>query len=210
MWSTYSSKLDRDPFELVFERGFEARCQANTPIETYYNLESFVHGAGKPLETIRDTTHGFISTTLSGSCSPMVSIGVVELIYCYDIYAPKGILVPKTLGDRYLYRGQAEVAFPSGIAPQYIRSAQPYLLSCDRLYPRCIRANNILYINRNFKPKLDPQRKIKVLRPTSYYRDNNTNIMKRLTIEEFPEQGKREASISLTMEERGGLVNALK
>nr|GEV67308.1 hypothetical protein [Tanacetum cinerariifolium] len=60
-------RWDRDHFDLVFERGFEARCQANTPIEIYYNLESFVHGVEKPLETIRDTTHGFISTTLSGS-----------------------------------------------------------------------------------------------------------------------------------------------
>ncbi|GJT27467.1 hypothetical protein Tco_0907742 [Tanacetum coccineum] len=98
-------RWDREPFELVFERSFEARCQANTPIETYYNLESFVHGAGTPLETIRDTTHGFISTTLSGSWSPMVSIGVVELIYRYEIYAPGGILVSKRLGDRYLYPG---------------------------------------------------------------------------------------------------------
>ncbi|GKC05256.1 hypothetical protein Tco_0996866, partial [Tanacetum coccineum] len=91
----------------------------------------FVYGAGRPLETIRDTTHGFISTTLSGSWSPMVSIWVVELIYRYEIYATRGILVPKTLGDRYLYPGQAEVAFPSGIAPRYIRSGHAYLLSRD-------------------------------------------------------------------------------
>nr|GEV28631.1 retrovirus-related Pol polyprotein from transposon TNT 1-94 [Tanacetum cinerariifolium] len=96
--------------------GFEAQCQANTPIETHYNLESFVHGASKPIETIRDTTHGFISATLSGSWSLMVSIGVVELIYRYEIYALGEILVPKTIGDNYLYRGQAEVAFPSGVA----------------------------------------------------------------------------------------------
>nr|GEX95784.1 hypothetical protein [Tanacetum cinerariifolium] len=64
---TYVYRWDRDPFELDFKCGFDARCQAKTPIETYYNLENFVHGAGKPLKTIRDTTHGFISTTLSGS-----------------------------------------------------------------------------------------------------------------------------------------------
>nr|GEV03232.1 coatomer subunit beta'-3-like [Tanacetum cinerariifolium] len=93
-------RWDRDHLELVFKRGFEARCQANTPIETYYNLESFVHG-------------------------------VVELIYRYDIYAPGGILVPKTLGEHYLYPGQAKVTFPSGIAPRYIRSAQPFFLSRD-------------------------------------------------------------------------------
>ncbi|GJV46652.1 hypothetical protein Tco_1431188 [Tanacetum coccineum] len=91
-------RWDRDPFELVFERGFQARGQANTPIETYYNLKSFVHGAGRPLETIRDTTYGFISTTL-GWCPPIVSIGVVEHIYHYEIYVPGGILVPETLGE---------------------------------------------------------------------------------------------------------------
>ncbi|GKE08955.1 hypothetical protein Tco_1412506, partial [Tanacetum coccineum] len=185
-------RWDRDHIELVFKRGFEARHQGDTPIEIYYNLESFVHGAGKPLERIRDTTRAFVSTTLSGSWSPMVS-GLEELVYHYEIYAPRGILVPKTLGESYLYPGQAEVAFLSGIALQYIRSTQPYLLSRDGQFTRCIRENNILYLNMNFKPHFDPQRKLKILRPTSYYWENN--MMKRLIIEEFPRQEKREASI---------------
>ncbi|GKB44849.1 hypothetical protein Tco_0889791 [Tanacetum coccineum] len=91
-------RWDRDPFELVFERGFQARGQANTPIETYYNLKIYVHGAGRPLEIIRDTTYGFISTTL-GWFPPIVSIGLVEHIYRYEIYVLGGILVPETLGE---------------------------------------------------------------------------------------------------------------
>nr|GEZ75447.1 hypothetical protein [Tanacetum cinerariifolium] len=65
---TYVYRWDRDPFELVFKYGFDARW-------------------------------------------------VVKLIYHYEIYAPGGVFVPKTLGGRYLYPGQAEVAFLSGIAP---------------------------------------------------------------------------------------------
>nr|GEV28629.1 reverse transcriptase domain-containing protein [Tanacetum cinerariifolium] len=41
----------------------------------------------------------------------------LELIYHYEIYAPGGVFVPKALGERYLYPGQAEVAFLSAIAP---------------------------------------------------------------------------------------------
>ncbi|GJU42639.1 nucleosome assembly protein 1;4-like protein isoform X2 [Tanacetum coccineum] len=159
----------------LFERGFEARCQANTSIEIYYNLESFVHG-------------------------------VVEHIYRYEIYAPGGILVPKTLGDCYPYRGQAEVAFPGGIAPRYIRSAQPFLLSRDGLYPKCIRANDILYLNGNFDPNLDPQREIKVSRVSLSHTKNthkwSSNNLTDITVS-LPTEG-------LTMEERAGLVNALK
>ncbi|GJW41812.1 hypothetical protein Tco_0070611 [Tanacetum coccineum] len=58
-------RWDREPYELVFELGFEARRQANTPYESYFNLESFFNGARRPLDIIRDTTHDFISTTLT-------------------------------------------------------------------------------------------------------------------------------------------------
>ncbi|GKD25297.1 G-type lectin S-receptor-like serine/threonine-protein kinase, partial [Tanacetum coccineum] len=58
-------RWDRYPFELVFEHGFKAQCQANTPIETYYNLESFVHGARRPLETIRILLMGLLALHLT-------------------------------------------------------------------------------------------------------------------------------------------------
>ncbi|GKB17657.1 non-specific lipid-transfer protein 1-like protein [Tanacetum coccineum] len=45
----------------------------------------------RPLDTTRDTTHCFISTTLRSSWYPRVSGGVVDHVYRYEIYAPGGI-----------------------------------------------------------------------------------------------------------------------
>ncbi|GJS43625.1 putative ribonuclease H-like domain-containing protein [Tanacetum coccineum] len=210
-------RWDRDPIELVFHRGFCARHQGDTPTEIYYNLDTFVHRVGKPLERIRDTTHAFVSTTLSGTWCPMVS-GVNVPVYRYEVYAPGGILIRGTLGESYVYAGQHEVTFLSGIAPQYIRSARAFFLSRDGQFTRCIRANNILYLNRNFNPQFDPEKEIKILRPTSYYQENNK--MKRLIIEEIPRVSLSPLDLTdiaaslptegLTMEERGGLVNERK
>jgi hypothetical protein len=48
-------------------------------------------------------------------------------IYQYEIYAPGGIDVPLTLGRiGNPFYSQNEVAFPGGIAPQYIRSVRQY------------------------------------------------------------------------------------
>ncbi|GJU02424.1 hypothetical protein Tco_1112762 [Tanacetum coccineum] len=123
-------RWDREPIELVFHRGFCARHQGDTSTEIYYNLDTFVHRVGKPLERIRDTTHAYVSTTLSVTWCPMVS-GVNKLVYRYEVYAPGGILIRGTLGESYVYAGQHEVTFLSGIAPQYIRSAWAFFLSRD-------------------------------------------------------------------------------
>ncbi|GJY17758.1 retrovirus-related pol polyprotein from transposon TNT 1-94 [Tanacetum coccineum] len=48
----------------------------------------------------------------------------------------------------------------------------------------------------NFNPQSHPQREIRIQRPVAYYRDNNNNTMKRLTIEEFPQREKREVATS--------------
>ncbi|PWA37845.1 hypothetical protein CTI12_AA586750 [Artemisia annua] len=125
-------RWDRKPYQLVFVLGFEARHQANTQVETYFNLESYVNSGGRPLDPIRDTTYGFISTTHTASWYvPIVSREVVEHPYRYEIYASGGIDVHETLGERYFYPAQAEIVFPAGIAPQYIRSAQPFMLTRD-------------------------------------------------------------------------------
>ncbi|PWA36772.1 hypothetical protein CTI12_AA596650 [Artemisia annua] len=114
-------RWDRKPYQLVFVLGFEARHQANTQVESYFNLESYVNSGGRPLDPIRDTTYGFISTTHTASWYvPIVSRGVVEHPYRYEIYASEGIDVHETLGERYFYPAQAEIVFPVGIAPQYI------------------------------------------------------------------------------------------
>ncbi|GKA07260.1 nucleosome assembly protein 1;2 [Tanacetum coccineum] len=100
-------RWDRDPIELVFHRGFCARHQGDTSTEIYYNLDTFVHRVGKPLERIRDATRAYVSTTLSVTWCLMVS-GVNELVYRYEVYAPGGILIRGTLGESYVYAGQHE------------------------------------------------------------------------------------------------------
>lgn len=127
--SRHVFRFDRTPYEFVFQNGFQARVEADTPVEIYCNLEHYVHHGGRPLDTRRPTNHVFTSTTLSSSWYPIVERGNTEIIYRYEIYVPGGILVAQTLGDRYQYPAQDEVAFPGGIAPQYIRSAQLFELT---------------------------------------------------------------------------------
>lgn len=122
-------RFDRAPYDFVFQNGFEARHEAGTPVEIYCNLEHYVNHGGRPLDIRRRTNHVFISTTLSSSWYPIVGRGHTESIYRYEIYAPGGILVAQTLGARYQYPAQDEVAFLGGIAPQYIRSAQLFELT---------------------------------------------------------------------------------
>ncbi|GJX88294.1 hypothetical protein Tco_0340308 [Tanacetum coccineum] len=124
-------RWDTTPYEFVFQQGFEARRPANTPFETYFNLEQYVNSGGRPLDTRRDTTHAFLSTTISSSWYPTVPNGAVDNVYRYEIFAPGGIAVAETLGERYLHPRQDEIAFPIGIAPQYIRSAQLFVLEGD-------------------------------------------------------------------------------
>lgn len=126
-------RWDRAPYEFVFQNGFEARrASPASPDEMYFNLEHYVtRGLGRPLDTRRDTTHAYVSTTISSSWYPSVNPGSV-LLYRYEIYAPGGIWISQTLGDRYSYSAQDEVVFPVGIAPQYIRSAQIFELTNNR------------------------------------------------------------------------------
>ncbi|GKE82913.1 hypothetical protein Tco_1552913, partial [Tanacetum coccineum] len=124
-------RWDKASYEFVFQHGFEARRQANTQDETFYNLEHYVNSGERPIDTRNSATHSFISTTISSSWYPKVSNGAVDHIYRYEIYAPGGICVAETLGERYPYPAKDEVAFPAGIAPQYIRSAQPFVLTRD-------------------------------------------------------------------------------
>jgi hypothetical protein len=121
--------------EVIFQQGFEARSQGDTPDSIFYNLMLHVNSGGTPLGTRRgDTTHAFVSTTTRSDWTPPAP-GNDAIVYRYEIYAPGGIQVIETLGDRYRHStSQAEVAFPAGIAPQYIRSAQSFRVTRDRFY----------------------------------------------------------------------------
>ncbi|XP_062208260.1 uncharacterized protein LOC133909717 isoform X2 [Phragmites australis] len=181
-------RWDKAPYEFVFQNGFEARRQdKGASDETYFNLERYVTSGGRPLDTRRDTTHAYVSTTISSSWYPSVNPGSVHLLYRYEIYAPGGIWVSQTLGNRYSYSAQDEVAFPAGIAPQYIRSAQIFELTNDSKYTRRRRVNTILYRNRNFNPNSHPARRLRIQSPVCHYMDEN-NQRRKLVIQEVPER----------------------
>lgn len=183
-------RWDRAPYDFVFQDGFRARPFQGTPDDTYFNLERYVNSGGRPLDIRRHTTHAFVSTTLNSNWHPSINPGTDEFLYRYEIYAPGGIWVNQTLGDRYRHRAQDEVAFPAGIAPQYIRSAQTFLLTNDRTYTRLTRLDNILYINRGFNPQSHPQRSLRIQRPVRIYKDENKQS-RILEIEQVPERQKR-------------------
>lgn len=179
-------RWDRAHYTSVFQNGFAARRQRDTPDSTYYNLVHYVNFGGRPLNSERPTMHAFISTTLSSQWHPTVPTGEREVeIYRYEIYAPGGIWISETLEDRYQYPAQDEVAFPAGIAPQYIRSAQLFILTVDGQHTRRRRADTRLLINTNFNPQSCPQSSLRIQRPVRGYRDTN-NRMTNLTIVEYP------------------------
>jgi len=122
-------RWDRRPYQDIFANGFQAWPQGQTPNNTYYDLLHFIQHAGAPLDPNRPptTTHAFVSTTLNNAWQPTPSTQVLPpgsqiQFYRYEVYAPGGIWVAVTLGNRYSYVSQAEVCFAGGIAPQYIRS----------------------------------------------------------------------------------------
>ncbi|CAL5076046.1 unnamed protein product [Urochloa decumbens] len=187
----------------VFENGFQARPQGDTPNGTYYDLDHYVHQAGSPLDQTRPVNHVFISTTLNSGWRPTPSTTILpqgaELeVYRYEIYAPGGIWVRQTLGNRYRYPAQDEVAFVRGIAPQYIRSAQLFIVTRGRDNPRYLswrRADRTIRVNLRFNPQSHPRRMHTIRRPIFDYRDENGNCPP-LTITiwrgQLPQQDRRE------------------
>ncbi|KAE9448166.1 hypothetical protein C3L33_19939, partial [Rhododendron williamsianum] len=164
-------RWDDTPYQEAFENGFRSRRQDDTPNEVYASLDDFVHQGGRPLDSRRAATHVFVSTTLSSSWHPPVDPGTERIVYRYEIYAPGGIWVAATLGDRYQYRGQDEVCFVEGIAPQYIRTAQAFRLitPAGSRFTTRERVDNVLRVNGNFNPQSHPSRMIMISRPINYY-----------------------------------------
>lgn len=173
-------RWDLTPYQQVFENGFEARRQEDTPDGTYFDLNHYVHHGGRPLDSTRPATHAFVSTTLNSGWHPNPTLqpGQSTQVYRYEIYAPGGIWVRETLGDLYQYPAQDEVAFVGGIAPQYIRSAQLFTatLEAGSRYVRCRRANNIITVNGHFNPQSHPSRLLNIRRPVfDYVAENGTH-----------------------------------
>ncbi|MBP5868785.1 hypothetical protein QBB33_06860 [Streptomyces scabiei] len=95
---------NREPAE-VFANGFEARDLSNTDLREYVR---------------EDDPSAFVSTSYREDIGD--DFGGK---YTYEIDAPGGIDVNKTLGDHPLSY-EEEVAFPGGVRGEYIKSAAPY------------------------------------------------------------------------------------
>ncbi|KAF5933739.1 hypothetical protein HYC85_029910 [Camellia sinensis] len=174
-------RWDDTPFEVVFRNGFEAICQQDTPDDVFFNLDHYVHEAGRPLDSRRPATHAFISTTLDSGWHPRLNPGTQRQVYRYEIYAPGGIWVAQTLGNRYRHGAQDEVIFVAGIAPQYIRSAQLFTLTGTTAGTSRQRVNNELIENWNFNP--DPSRLLNIQNPVSYCYDQDPNGSRRSRVD---------------------------
>ncbi|KAL7205337.1 hypothetical protein ACSBR2_018312 [Camellia fascicularis] len=174
-------RWDVTPYEEVLQNGFEARRQEGTPDNIFFNLDHYVHEAGRPLDSRRPATHAFVSTTLDSSWHPRLNPGTQRQVYRYEIYAPGGIWVAETLGDRYRHRAQDEVTFVAGIAPQYIRSAQLFTLTGTTAGTSRQRVNNELIENWNFNP--DPSRLLNIQNPVSYCYDQDPNGRRRRRVD---------------------------
>ncbi|KAL6012335.1 hypothetical protein ACLOJK_002822 [Asimina triloba] len=185
---------DTTPFEEVFEHGFRARRQESTTNDIYFNLDHYVHHAGRPLDSRRPATHVFVSTTLNTGWFPSLDAQTPEMVvYRYEIYAPGGIWVAQTLGDRYRYPGQDEVAFVAGIAPQYIYTAQRFRLTFDAntRHTRRERVDTALIRNNNFNPLASGN----IQMPVYYYLDGNRRRV-RLSITYFPASQRKKREVS--------------
>ncbi|XP_062017418.1 uncharacterized protein LOC133733796 [Rosa rugosa] len=174
-------RWDLTPYQEVFQNGFQARRTQDTTDQVYFNLDHYVHNGGTPLDSRRPATHAFVSTTLNSGWHPDVP-QTVE-VYRYEIYAPGGIWVAETLGDRYLYPSQDEVSFVAGIAPQYIRSAQRFRLVSDGRYTTRERLGTVIRVNGNFNPRSHPSRLLNIRRPVfDYVAENGTRQLLTLSI----------------------------
>ncbi|CAM0948751.1 unnamed protein product [Alopecurus aequalis] len=166
-------RWDKAPYQVVFKNGlFIPRRQPNLADKQFFNLKNYVKSRSRLLDTRVEAESGFIITTINSAWFPdYVDPGSSDTLYRYEIYAPGGILVAKTLGKNYRYTdAQDEVAFVYGIAPQYIRSAQVFILSSNsRGIPGRQRVDTNIYINTNFNPQSCPRRLLQIQNPVGVY-----------------------------------------
>ncbi|GJU75795.1 hypothetical protein Tco_1272865 [Tanacetum coccineum] len=69
-------RYDRASYEFVFRHGFEARRQANTTDETYFNLERFVNSGRRPYTQEWILLIGLLALQLAVPGITEVSLGV--------------------------------------------------------------------------------------------------------------------------------------
>jgi hypothetical protein len=95
---------DRYPDE-VFGQGFQPRAPSNTDLESHLRFEP----------------SAFVST--SRLKNPM---DIFPMRYLYDVDAPGGIDLKKTMGSALRTGHQKEIPFPGGIDARFIRGARSY------------------------------------------------------------------------------------
>ncbi|MHC0430042.1 ADP-ribosyltransferase [Streptomyces sp. O3] len=96
----------------VFREGFHPRDTVNGQ----YDLEKYV---------LRNQPSPFVSTTYDHDLFKEWAKWLKPGAYNYYIDAPNGIDVNKTIGDDHKYAHQVEVAFPGGIAREFIIGVCP-------------------------------------------------------------------------------------
>ncbi|MFD9433358.1 ADP-ribosyltransferase [Streptomyces sp. NPDC060002] len=93
--------------EVVFDEGFYPKDVVNGQ----YDIEKYV---------LNNQASPYVSTTYDHDLYKRWKSN-----YNYYIDAPGGIDVNRTIGDTHKYADQAEVAFPGGVARQYVLGACP-------------------------------------------------------------------------------------
>ncbi|KAJ1377383.1 Hemopexin-like repeat [Sesbania bispinosa] len=174
-------RWDTRPYALIFESGFQAWPQEGIPDTTYYDLYDFVQNAGAPLNSSKHTRHAFVSTTLNLDWLPEPSEDTLpegeEIeVYRYEIYAPGGIWVTASINNEYYnYTSQDEVCFVGGIAPQYIRAAQLFIITREAGSRNVTinKADKVMTINGHFSPQTDPYQDLPIQTPIFYYKDES-------------------------------------
>ncbi|GLT35339.1 hypothetical protein SLA2020_098030 [Shorea laevis] len=198
-------RWDLTPYQEVFTNGFQARRENNTPSDIYFNLNHYVHNAGRPLDSTRPATHAFVSTTLNSSWRPRPALqeGQPMRAYRYEINAPGGIWVSQTLGDLYRYPRQDEVCFIGGIARQYIRSAQLFQGTREfgSRFPTWRRADDTLILNAYFNPQSHPSRELRLRLPVVDYTDQNAERKRLKKLKIYPAESKDDAHARVKRED---------
>lgn len=169
------------PPEQVFQHGFQADAQGNTPDNIYYNIHEYVYNAGQPMNPHRNN-FAFVSTTLSSAYVPQTRAYLDRMVYRYEIYAPGGVWVAQTLVN-YGYPAQDEVIFVRGIDRQYIRSAQRFrLVDAGRGHLRRERVDQTLLINQYIDPASHPTRRLlEIQNPVDFCIINHRRVQLNVT-----------------------------
>lgn len=93
--------------EIVFEQGFHPKA----PLDGQYDIEKYV---------LVNQPSPYVSTSYNHDLYKSWKNG-----WNYYIDAPGGVDVNKTIGDTHKYADQVEVAFPGGVARQFIVGVCP-------------------------------------------------------------------------------------